>query len=533
MNALAEPLVTHQIPPYLKLHNENSSEPEAGQPDEWTTLAEAIGTAIGWQVDVISERAEGEEDATLHVPLTLGAPLWLEEQSDGDVQDAPADEQTEGPPASSPGGLGEAAASALLDAFNHVCGELRRTRRALWEREAELAAAVPVTPRPDEEMHLADRLEAILRGGAEAVKADAAALYLLNDDTTHLKVRACWGLPQDRLLDEPRPLRGAVADLEALVGHAVVLEDTALLAHWKVPEEGFPTALCVPVSSPTSPLGTLWLFCNEQRDFSPAQTNMVEIVAGRLASDLDREVLLHEGVSGQDLRRQRDTLAATQFERLPSVTPLLDEWDVAGWTTPCDEVMGDFYDWCVLPDGRLALAVGDAMGRGLEAALTAANLQTALKAHGNYRHDARQMIARLNETLWTASAGDQFAAIFYCLIDPETGEYEYAHAGKVAALKSAARPIISDTLPLGTQPDDSYQLHRDRLEPGGALVMISEGLMRLAEPSGRRRCTLATLLDDTEQAGAAEIAEAVRSQMLAKLSPIQRDCTALIVKRFQ
>ena len=45
-----------------------------------------------------------------------------------------------------------------------MLGELLQTRYALWRREAELAAGVPVVPHREEEKHLAARLEAVLKG---------------------------------------------------------------------------------------------------------------------------------------------------------------------------------------------------------------------------------------------------------------------------------------------------------------------------------------------------------------------------------
>src|SRR5690606_4767315 len=114
---------------------------------------------------------------------------------------------------------------------------------------------VPVAARPDEPRHLAQRLEGALQAAVDAVGGHAAALYLLDEGTSELKLRACHNLPATRLVEAPRPLRGAIADLEALLGHAVVIEDTALLPHWRCPE-AFPAAVCVPVSSPSTPLGT-------------------------------------------------------------------------------------------------------------------------------------------------------------------------------------------------------------------------------------------------------------------------------------
>ena len=72
---------------------------------------------------------------------------------------------------------------------------------------------------------------------------------------------------------------------EALLGHAVVLENTGSMPGWNAPED-FAAAVCVPVSSSTTILGTLWVFCDETRDFTDHETSMVEIVAGKIASDL-------------------------------------------------------------------------------------------------------------------------------------------------------------------------------------------------------------------------------------------------------
>jgi hypothetical protein len=150
--------------------------------------------------------------------------------------------------------------------INCLLDQLHQTETALWRREAELAAGVPVSQRPNESSHLSDRLTAILRSATQFIGGVAAGLYMLDEGTVSLELRGAWRLPAERLLESARPLRGATADLEALVGHAVLLKDARLVPDWKIPED-FPAAICVPVSSPTTPLGTLWIFCAETRDF--------------------------------------------------------------------------------------------------------------------------------------------------------------------------------------------------------------------------------------------------------------------------
>lgn len=187
------------------------------------------------------------------------------------------------------------AANHLAGAIAELLHELSECQQALCEREAELATSVQPPLRRENGAQFAERLEAVLRGGAQSLDCQAAAMYLLDDDTAQLKLRAAWGLPAVRLAEEPRALEGATADLEALVGHAVVLEDERLFEFWRVPEPGYAAAVCVPISSPTTILGTLWFYSLSQRNFSNRDTNLAEIIAGRLASDLEREACLIAG----------------------------------------------------------------------------------------------------------------------------------------------------------------------------------------------------------------------------------------------
>jgi len=168
-----------------------------------------------------------------------------------------------------------------------------RLEQALREREAELATGVPIVVQPRATSNLAERLAAVLRGGAESLDFQAAAMYLLDDETSELKLRAEWGLGVAKLAEPARPLAGALADLEAMCGHAVVLEDGVLMDLWKVPEP-CGAAICVPISGPSSVLGTLWFYSAVSRKFTATQTNLAEILAGRLAAELDREALVRQ-----------------------------------------------------------------------------------------------------------------------------------------------------------------------------------------------------------------------------------------------
>jgi phosphoserine phosphatase RsbU/P len=427
-------------------------------------------------------------------------------------------------------------ARVLASALAGMLGELMQTRQALWEREAELAAGVPLVPHPEEEKHLAVRLEAVLRGGAQAVGCQAAALYLLDDATSKLKLRSCWGLPWDRLTAPARALQGAVADLEAMLGHAVVLDDADLLRHWNVPED-FAAGVCVPVATPTTILGTFWVFCDEKRTFDDRQTNVLEVVAGRIAAELEREILLREGFEAAELKKQLAAAERLQRSQLPSISPLLDNWDVAGWTAQAGPVGGDFHDWFCLPDGLVAVAVGHAMGRGIEAAMAAGALKAALRAHAPYHREAQQTLKRLNLTLWTGSAGDQRASLLLGLIETATGRVCCASAGQpgIVRLRQDAWESFSEVSPkLGESPEPDYEQFGCELGPGEVLVLFTDGVRDGTGREGRLQSEagVAEALSGRLDLSADDLASLVRKQLDTRApNGLRCDRTVLVVKR--
>ena len=469
---------------HLKIFTDADPQPAGPKPQDPTgleTVLEAFTGATGWSLRHIDGSASSRPtDLTWSAPVNPGVG-----NTPGHLRLDPVGPSIDGDSPS----IDREAATKLAGALAQMLTELGQTRGALRDREAELAAGVPLVPHSSKRDHLSRRLETVLKGGTEALDCQASALYLLDDATTKLKLRSVWGrLPQSRLTDPARPLQGALADLEAMLGHAVVLDDLEIGGYWNAPED-FPAAVCVPVSSPTTILGTLWIFSDHRRDFNARQTNIAEIVAGRLAADLERETLLREGVGNSQMKQQLAAAERLQKNQLPTVGPLLDGWDVAGTTTQAQPVGGDFYDWFGLPDGLVAVAVGDVMDRGLEAALAAGTVKASLRSHAEYLRDAATLLSQVNLTLWKGSAGDQYASLFCGLLETATGRVRYSTAGEPAVVRvrpdgweSLSRPSV----PLGDSPETDYQLDECTLQPGETLLVFTDGFRDALDRQGNQ-----------------------------------------------
>ncbi|MDR1053264.1 MAG: GAF domain-containing protein [Planctomycetaceae bacterium] len=174
-----------------------------------------------------------------------------------------------------------------------LLGDAYRWQQMVRKCEEELASIVQLPSAKLNETRFTETLFSILKAGSKLLRCQAAAFYVLNADNNTLKLRSCWGLPEERLLDEPRLLCESLADIEAMLGQAVILNEDYLFETWQSPES-FPTAICVPVMSPVTIIGTLWFFADIRRDFNDHDKYLIEIITGRISAELERAALERE-----------------------------------------------------------------------------------------------------------------------------------------------------------------------------------------------------------------------------------------------
>jgi PAS domain S-box-containing protein len=166
------------------------------------------------------------------------------------------------------------------------------------------------------------------------------------------------------------------------------------------------------------------------------------------------------------------------------------------------EVGGDWYDVFVLPNGSVALTVGDVIGHGLAAAAAMGQLRPALTAIAQNADRPAEVLTRLDAFIASTGVTD-FVTVCYAVLDPTTGVFEYASAGHppILLLPPTGDPRwLDDALSPPLCGDDS-QLRSQAtlvLEPGSLLVAFSDGLIeRRGEPMSDgldRLMTVATSL---------------------------------------
>ena len=191
------------------------------------------------------------------------------------------------------------------------------------------------------------------------------------------------------------------------------------------------------------------------------------------------------------LQEQEQELArARQIQQglLPKSIPQLRGMQVSGAWQPASAVSGDYYDVMALDPDRLAICIGDVVGKGITAALLMANLQAAFRAFATADASPAAVCSKLNAFMCGNIASGKFISFFYCIVDARDRSLTYENAGHCPAqlVRRSGETITlrGDGAVLGVLPDWIYTNHRVQLEAGDRLVLFTDGVTEAEDVRG-------------------------------------------------
>jgi sigma-B regulation protein RsbU (phosphoserine phosphatase) len=202
--------------------------------------------------------------------------------------------------------------------------------------------------------------------------------------------------------------------------------------------------------------------------------------------DLDRLTEHAESIARRvaDWRGRIDRAAAEALQesltpRLPAIAGL----DLAARYIPSGQhgVGGDWYDVFTLPNGRVALTIGDVMGHGLGAATIMGRVRSALRAYAIEDDDPASVLQRLDRKLQYFEI-NQLTTVAYCILDPATGVVELSLAGHLrpALVPASGGATLLDVpvdSPLGVNTDLPRRTSQVQLPANSLLFLFTDGLV--------------------------------------------------------
>lgn len=223
------------------------------------------------------------------------------------------------------------------------------------------------------------------------------------------------------------------------------------------------------------------LLCNA----GPIRDSSGSVVGGILAfRDMRAIKAVHQALESEFLRQQKIAETLQRALMRDQFTRELPGYGIAGTYKAAlrePEVGGDFYDVFDLPDGRVALVMGDVSGKGLEAAIFTAMAKYTLRAYAYENPEPGYVMGRLNDALCEYTPQTLFITVFYSVLDPAAGTLVYANAGHDEPLYYSARlgcamPLDITGRATGVLPASTYGQRTLTLEPDDVLLVYTDGV---------------------------------------------------------
>ena len=148
---------------------------------------------------------------------------------------------------------------------------------------------------------------------------------------------------------------------------------------------------------------------------------------------------------------------------------------------PAREVGGDFYDYFLIDDTRIAFALGDVSGKGISAALFMAMTVSLLHARTLRGDDPAECLRYVNQHLFPQSLPEVFVTACAGILDTDTGDVVYATAGHYAPVLIRASGEVhhlerTPGIGLCLRHDFEYISKKDHMAPGDLLVLVTDGV---------------------------------------------------------
>ena len=289
---------------------------------------------------------------------------------------------------------------------------------------------------------------AVLRELAAVFAPDRAGVAMQDPDTGAIEVVAARG--------EPLP------------GDDLASPD----ARFDPGEEGVRGALA---KVPLPPAGCLWLGFDRPHPLDAEDRALLETCAVQAGLALERARLYEQS---------RDVAHVLQ-QALVAGAPVSDpRVEIATAYLPAIEdleVGGDWHDAFALPDGRLGIAVGDVVGRGIGAASAMGQLRSAVRALAAAALPPARLLGHLDTFVEQLEAA-RYATLIYAEVDPETGTVCGASAGHLPAilLRGGAPPAMfmaGRSAPLGVPGREPRPQAAFTLAAGDGFLFYTDGLV--------------------------------------------------------
>ncbi len=270
--------------------------------------------------------------------------------------------------------------------------------------------------------------------------------------------------------------------------------------------------------------------------YTTEELGHLAMLSTQVGSSLQSIELIEKNLQRQLIDEELKIARRIQTQLLPGAPPTLNGYELCAETVPSRYVGGDYYDFVVVEDRWLVIVVADVSGKGIPASILTATLQAAVRSNADAQTDPVQMLTRLNALLFRNTSDEEFATLFYGVVDLREGVLRYANAGHdfpFVVNGDGARPLTESGIVLGCLEEFPYTVNECELPAGSALAIYTDGVTDSESVDGEAYgvSRLASILEKTVSGSAEDICGTVVRDVRAFGSAERIDDLTLVVMK--
>jgi PAS domain S-box-containing protein len=404
----------------------------------------------------------------------------------------------------------------MLDVSGHRAVEQRRAvRQEVAQIVAEAESVEEAAPR-------------LLRAIGEGLGFEAARLWRVDPKDDVLRCVESWYLPPGspqalNELEDQAPvgrsdgLPGRVWQTAGPVWIADVTEQSGSGHEAGIARNGFRGACGFPIVHGDDVFGVIELLRRKTLQRDEDLIEMMATVGSQIGQFLDRAELYERAHRIAEMLQQ--AFLPASLPEIPGVR--VHAAYVPG--TVESEIGGDWYDVFRLPDGRVAISVGDVVGHGLQAAVIMGQVRQSIRAAALEGHAPSTVLVRASSVLRLTYEVEGMATAVFGVFDPMACAFTYAAAGHPAPVLATPddkiEMLATGSLPLGAQiprPREDVTL---TLPAGSLLLLYTDGLVEANKDVVAGETALIDAVRAELRARSADPARAILDRMLGGNRP--------------
>lgn len=325
-------------------------------------------------------------------------------------------------------------------------------------------------------------LEDIVNDVAETFGCSRSAVLLKDHGTDELVIAAVkgWTINYHRKGDRFRIGELGMVGHVGASGETYYAPDVRKDPYYQVSEESTRSELDIPLKYHGELIGVFDAQHNEIDAFPPSRIQLLEALAGHIATAIEN-ARMFQRERAEKLRMQKELSEAQRIQvgLFPAEAPEIPGFTVGGLCLPCLEVGGDWYDYILLSDGRLAVVLADVSGKGMGAALLMSSTRTILRLNAGADIPPAEVLSRVNSILLKDFPISRFVTMVYGILDSGQRTFTFANAGHLYPLfidAKGVRALETDAgLPLGIQ-ETRFSERTIHVAPESRIVFCSDGV---------------------------------------------------------